>query len=139
LIFQAEYIVVDPSASSYALATSGLTALSYAVYLILTTALRYNGIRLFLMVPVLLLVAGMVSLRNLHLRLGGKWKFTWALGIGIVCMQVGVGLHYWPASPIQFGLVLFGLLYAMISLSGSLLENMQPGRAIIEPLIMLFL
>ena len=139
LIFQSEYIVVDPSAPSYAFATSGLIALAYAVYLILTTALRYNGVRLFVLAPIMLLVAGLVSLRNLHLRLGGKWKFSWATGIGIVCMQVSVGLHYWPVSPMQYGLVLFGLLYGMVSLIGNLLENVVLRRAIIEPAIMLAL
>jgi hypothetical protein len=138
-LFQAEYTVVDPSASSYALATAGLTALSYAVFVILTTAVRYNGVRLFVIAPILLVVSGMVSLRNLHLRVGGKWKFTWALGIGFLCMQVGAGLHYWPVSPVQFGLALFGLLYAMTTIAGSLLENVPLRRAIIEPILVLAL
>jgi len=136
-LFQAETIVVDPSAPNYALAASGLTALSYAVFVILTAAVRFNGVRLFLMAPILFVVAGLVSLRNLHLRLGGKWRLTWAIGIGFLCMQLGAALHYWPVSPIQFGLALFGILYAMTLLAGSLLENIPVRQAIAEPVIVL--
>jgi hypothetical protein len=52
-VFLAEYIVVEPSAPQYAIATAGLTALAFAVYLILTTALRFSGARLFLVAPAL--------------------------------------------------------------------------------------
>jgi len=137
LIFMAEYIVVEPSAPNYAIATAGVTALSYATYLILTTALRYAGARLFLLAPALFLVAGLVSLRNLHLRVGKKWEFNWAFGIALVCMQIGAGLHYWPVTPVQFGLVLLGPLYAMTTLTGNLLEGVPLRRAMVEPLVAL--
>ena len=65
LVFLAEYIVVEPSAPNYAIASAGLTALSFAVYLILTTALRFSGARLFLLAPALFIAAGLVSLRTL--------------------------------------------------------------------------
>jgi len=137
LVFLAEYIVVEPSAPYYALATAGLTALSYAVYLILTTALRFNGARLFLLFPALFIVAGLVTLRTLRLRVGGRWQFTWALGAALVCAQIGAGLHYWPLSPIKYGLALLGPLYALATLSGNLLEEASPSRAMLEPLIAL--
>jgi len=63
----AEYVVVDPSASSYAIARAGLTSLSYALFFILVISLRFASLRLFLLLPVLLLAAGMISLRILHL------------------------------------------------------------------------
>jgi hypothetical protein len=137
LVFLAEYIVVEPSAPSYAIATAGLTALSFAVYLILTTAIRYGGARLFLLAPALFIAAGLVSLRTLHLRVGQKWEFNWALGIALVCTQIGAGLHYWPLSPIQFGLALLAPLYALSTLTSSLLEGIPLRRAMIEPLIAL--
>ena len=139
LVFLAEYIVVEPSAPQYAIATAGLTALSFAVYLILTTALRFNGARLFLVAPALFIAAGLVSLRTLHLRISQKWEFNWALGIALVCMQIGAGLHYWPVSPVQFGLVLLGPLYALSNLTGNLLEGVPLRRAMTEPLIALAL
>ena len=137
LIFIAEYIVVEPSAQNYAVATAGLTALSYAIYLILTTALRYAGARLFLLAPALFLAAGLVSLRTLHLRVGKKWEFNWAIGIALVCTQIGAGLHYWPVSPVQFGLILLGPLYALTTLTGNLLEGVSLRQALVEPLIAL--
>jgi len=137
LIFFAEYIVVEPSAPSYAVATAGLTALSYAVFLILTTAMRYGGARLFLLVPALFITAGLVSLRTVHLRVSQQWEFGWALGIALVCTQLGAGLHYWPISPVQFGMALLGPLYAMSTLVANLLEGVPLRRAMVEPLIAL--
>jgi hypothetical protein len=139
LVFLAEYIVVEPSSPQYAVATAGLTALSFAVYLILTTALRFSGARLFLVAPALFVAAGLVSLRTLHLRVSQKWEFNWAVGIALVCTQIGAGLHYWPVSPVQFGLVLLGSLYALSNLSVNLLEGIPPRRAMTEPLIALAL
>lgn len=137
LVFFAEYIVVEPSAPNYAIATAGLTALSYAIYLILTTALRYGGARLFLLAPALFIAATLVSLRTLHLRIGQKWELNWALGIALVCTQIGAGLHYWPVSHVQFGLALLAPLYALSTLTGNLLEGIPLRRAMVEPLIAL--
>ena len=137
LVFLAEYIVVEPSAPQYAIATAGLTALSFAIYLILTTALRFSGARLFLIAPALFIAAGLVSLRTIHLRTGQKWEYNWALGIALVCTQIGAGLHYWPVSPVQYGLALLGSLYAFSTLTGSLLEGNPLRRAMVEPLIAL--
>ena len=50
-VFIAEYIAVDPGAPLYALASAGLTALSYALFLLFVIALRIGGARLFLVVP----------------------------------------------------------------------------------------
>lgn len=137
LIFYAEYIVVEPSSPQYAVATAGLTALSYAVFLILTTALRYGSARLFILAPAVFFAAGLVSLRTIRLRTGQTWEFNWPIGVALVCTQIGAGLHYWPVSPVQYGLALFGPLYAMTTFAGSLLEKVPPRRAMVEPLIVL--
>jgi hypothetical protein len=139
LVFLAEYIVVDPSAPNYAIATAGLTALSFAVYLILTTALRFSSARLFLLAPALFIAAALVSLRTLHLRVSRKWEYNWSLGIALVCTQLGAGLHYWPISPVQFGLALLGPLYALSTLTGNLLEGIPLRRALAEPVIVIAL
>jgi hypothetical protein len=70
LVLIAEYIVIDPSDVRHTLAAAGLTALSFTLYLILAIVLRSAGLRLFWMLPALMLAAGLVSLRTLHLRLG---------------------------------------------------------------------
>lgn len=137
IVFLADYITIDPSAPSYALARAGLTALAYALFLILTTSLRFSGMRMFVMVPAIFIVASLISLRILHLDGTDRWDFPWAIGIGIICAQISAGLHYWPLTPIQFGLALTGPLYALTMLSVSLAENIPLRRAVVGPAIVL--
>lgn len=139
LVYLSEYITVDPSAPNYALARALLTALSYALFLILTTALRQGGARLIVLTPVAFLVSGLVSLRVLHLDGTDRWDFPWAIGIGLTCAQIAAGLHYWPISPLQFGLALTGPLYALTTLAMSITEEIPLRRALPGPLIILFL
>jgi hypothetical protein len=134
-VFMAEYIAIDPSAPLYTITRSGLTALAYALFLILATSLKFSGARMFILIPVLFVAAGLISLRILHLDGTDRWDFPWAIGIGIVCAQLGAGLHYWHLTPIQFGLALTGPLYAATMLSASLTENVPLRRAAIGPAI----
>lgn len=136
-VFVAEYIVVDPGAPYYALAMAGLTAISYTLFFLLAVALRFSDARLYLLVPALFLAALLASLRILHLRLTGRWEYAWSAGIGFVCVQIASGLHYWPLSPIQFGLMLVGLLYALTNLSINLGEDQPTRRAVLEPAIVI--
>lgn len=133
-VYLAEYITIDPTAPNYTLARAGLTALAFALFLILATSLRYAGARMFVLVPVLFLAAGLISLRILHLDGIDRWDFPWAAGIGIVCVQVGAGLHYWPLTPVQFGLAVTGPLYALTLLAASLnTDNIPLRRAVRGP------
>lgn len=136
-VFLAEYIAIDQSAPPYALARAGLTALAYALFLILATSLRFSGARMFVLAPVLFIVAGLISLRVLHLDGADRWDFPWAIGIGLVCAQIGAGLHYWQLTPIQFGLALTGPLYALTMLSSNLAENIPLRRAAPGPALIL--
>lgn len=135
IVFTSEYITINPTASSYGFARAALTALSYALFLILVTSLRFSGVRLFLIIPAVFLVAGLISLRILHLDGTDQWDFRWAFGIGIICMQIGAGLHYWSLSPVQFGLALTGPLYGLNVLSANLTENIPLRRAVVSPLV----
>ncbi len=137
LVFVAEYIVVDVEDLREPPAAAGLTALSFALYLILAITLRSAGVRLYLLLPVLVGAIGFISLRTLYLRLGGRWSFAWAAGIALLIGQLAAGLHYWPLSPIRFGLVLVGPAYALTSLAGSLAEGKRMSGLWAEPLIML--
>jgi len=134
-VFLAEYIVVDADAPYYALSMAGLTAISYTLFFILSIALRSSEVRLFILLPALFLASSLASLRILHLRMSGKWEFAWSLGIGLVCVQLAAGLHYWPLTPIQFGLLLIGPLYGLINLAINLAENIPARRATLEPSI----
>lgn len=133
----AEYISIDPSAPSYGFARAGLTAVAYALFLILVTSLRFSGARMVLVIPSILTVAGLISLRILHLDGTDRWDFPWAVGIGLVCAQIGAGLHYWPLSPVQFGLAVTGPLYALTMLSTNLTENIPLRRAVVGPIVVI--
>ena len=135
IVFLAEYITINSSAPSYGFARAGLTALTYALFLILATSLRFSGARMFLLVPAIFIVAVLLALRILHLDGADRWDFPWAIGIGIVCAQIGAGLHYWPLTPIQFGIALTGPLYALTMLATSLAEDIPLRRAAVSPSI----
>jgi len=139
LVFLAEYIVIEPASPSYATARAGLTALSYALFLILVIFLRLAGARLILLIPVLFLSGGLIALRILHLDGIDRWDFPWATGIGLVCAQIGAGLHYWPLAPLQVGLALTGALYALTAFSANVTEGLPLRRAALEPGLILAL
>ena len=134
VVFIAEYVAVDPSAPSYAAATILLTALSFAVYLILVVALASTQPRLIILMPAVFIGSILVSLRALRLRLHGRWEYVWALGIALVSIQAASALHYWPITPLQFGLILFGPLYALTSIAGSTGDGAPIRQALAEPL-----
>jgi hypothetical protein len=129
----AEYVVVEQMAAFYGLARAGLTALSYALFLILVIAMRTSGIRMVMLVPPIFVSAALISLRILHLDGTDRWDFPWAIGIGLVCAQLGAGLHYWPLTPLQYGLALIGPLYALTTLAPSLGEDIPLRRAAVGP------
>lgn len=136
-VILAEYVAVDPAAPTYPLASAGLTALSYALFLLFAIALRIGGARLFLVAPAIFLAAGLVTLRTLHLRMSGRWEFVWAFGIGLICAQLSAGLHYWPLTSLQFGLILLAPLYALTTLATNLNEDVPLNKALAEPGVIL--
>jgi Protein of unknown function (DUF5656) len=136
-VFIAEYIAVDPGAPMYTLASAGLIALSHAIFLLFVIALQIAGARLFVIVPATFLAAALASLRTLRLRLSGRWDLPWAIAIGLICTQVAAGVHYWPLSPLQLGLILLAPLYALTALAASLAEEVPVRSALAEPSIIL--
>ena len=137
LVLVAEYIAVDPEDERYPLASAALTAVSYALFLILTITLQSAGFRLFLILPALLLAAGLVSLRTLHLRLNGQWLYLPTIVIVVILAGIISALHYWPLSPITYGLLILGPAYSLTSLIGALFEGQPLRRAIVEPAVVL--
>lgn len=137
LVLVAEYIVVDPEDARQPPAAAALTAVSFALFLVLAVALRFAGTRLFLILPAIVLAAGLVSLRALHLRLHGRWVFVEACIIAVLIGQMAAALHYWPLSPAAYGLALLGPAYALTSLVGSLAEGEMLPQAVIEPAVVL--
>ncbi len=133
----AEYVAVDPADPRHAAAVVGLNAVAFALFLILAISLRASGPRLYVILPALVTAGFLVALRTLYLRLGGRWPWKWAVTIAAITGQLVIGLHYWPVSPIQFGLILMGAAYALTSIAAGVEEG-RSGQALwIEPAIML--
>lgn len=137
LVLIAEYIAVDPEDARYPLASSGLTAVSFALFLLLAIGLRSIGLRLFLMLPALTFSIFLVVLRSLSLRFYGRWVIMPALAVTLIIAQIITGLHYWPLEPITFGLAILGPAYSLTSLTGALLQGEPWKQAVIEPGIVL--
>lgn len=137
LVLIAEYITVDPNDERHAAATAGLTAVSFALYLILAITLRSGGLRLFLLIPALTLAAGLVCLRTMHLRLRGSWVIWPAVAVALIVAQLTAALHYWPISAVAFGLAVLGPTYALSSLIANLSEGEGLRQALAEPAIVL--
>ncbi len=133
----AEYIVVDLEDPRAGLAVIGLSAVGYAVYLILCVALRGAGLRLYLTLPVYLLTAGMVSWRILSLRLIGKKRLHWSIVTALITTQVAIGFHYLPVLPIRFGLILTGLCYSIVSFAVLCEQGSDMKKNWMEPVIIL--
>lgn len=137
MVLLAEYIAVDPADTRFGPASVGLTAVSYALFLMLSIALAGAGVRLYVLAPAVGLAIFAITLRSLYMRLNGRWYFAWALAVALVVTQVAAALHYWPLNPVRFGLVVMGLAYALANVAGSIEEG-RSGRALwIEPAVML--
>ncbi len=139
LVLTAEYIVVDPADFRYPFAAAGLTAVSFALFLVLATALNIANMRLFLLFPILAAAGGLVSLRTLNFRYHGRWAYLPAGITALITGQIAGALHYWPISPVAFGLALLGPAYALTNFLGNLEEGRPARQAVIEPLVVLLL
>jgi hypothetical protein len=116
LVLIAEYITVDPDDTYHPLATAGLTALSFSLFLALSISLHAASLRAFLLAPAITVTTALIALRVLLLRLHGRWAIVPAFTVALVSGQFSAALHYWPLSSIRFGLMLTGIVYALTSL-----------------------
>jgi len=139
LILTAEYIAIDSEDLRQPIAEAGLTAVSFAAYLVLAIALRAAETRLYLILPALALTAGVVSLRTWHLRLGGEWALIEAGLVVIIIGQVAAALHYWPLPSLSYGLALLGPAYAMTTLVTNMAQGATLRQALVGPLALLIL
>lgn len=139
LVLIAEYIAVDPQDIHVPLANAALSAVSFALFLVLAGALRSAGIRLLYNIPILVIAAWLVSLRVTNLRLRGEWTIYESAIIALVIGQITAAFNYWPLTPIAFGLVLLGPCYALISLFCNLIEGKQYKQFILEPVLSLII
>jgi uncharacterized protein DUF5656 len=139
MVIYAEYITVKAADSRYGLASALLVSLAFALFLLVAVALRTIGARLFVSLPILFVSAWLATLRTLHLRLGGRWELGWATGIALATAQFAAAMHYWPLTPLRYGLVVLAPAYALATLAVNLREEMPPRRAVGGPLAAMLL
>ena len=137
LILTAEYIAIDPEDLRHPVAEAGLTAVSFAAYLVLAIVLRAAETRLYLILPGLALTAGVVSLRTWHLRLGGEWALIEASLVVVITGQIAAALHYWPLPALSYGLAMLGPAYAMTTMVSNMAEGATFRQALASPLAIL--
>jgi len=135
LVLIGEFISIGSEDVRQPLAAAGLTAVSFALYLVLATSLRSGGTRLFLALPGLTLGAWMVSLRVLHLRLHGQWLVYESAMIAFIVSQFVAAFYYWPVTPVAFGVLVLGPSYALTSLFIGLIEEKPLRQALSEPAV----
>jgi hypothetical protein len=135
LVFIAEYIVVNPHSAAHVPASMGLTAVSFALYLTLAITVRAAGMRLFLLLPTLVISLFLLILRSINLRLPlGRWNYYWSAGIAIFVGQLVLGLHYLPLNPLAFGLIIVAIAYSLTLFAENLEEGMLGRNLWVEPL-----
>lgn len=131
----AELNVADASSPFYSPAAAGLTALGYVAFVLFIVGTRLASARLYVFAPAVFLTAGGVALRTLHLEHGTRWQPVWTLGIAVIVTQFSVGLHYWPLTPLQFGLILLAPLYGLTAFAVRRLAGDQSREAAISPAV----
>lgn len=135
-VFVAEYISVDAYDMRYSFAVMALTVVSYALFLIMVFAITGAGFRLYTLLAALIPTTFLITARTLYLRLGGNWRLAWAAGITLIITQLGAALFYLPLRPLQYSLILLGLLYGLVNLAFAI-EDKRPVQTLwIEPAIM---
>jgi len=134
LVLVAEYIALDSSDVRHPAASAGLMALSFALFVILASALSYSGMRLVVLALAIFPAAGLVALRAIHLQ-SGNWDILWSLTSAFILTQFAAAFHYWPLEPVQYGLALLGPLYALTGLTINLREQVSPRRAGMNALV----
>lgn len=135
LVIIAEYIAVDLDDARLPLANASLSAVSFALFLVLAGALRAGGVRLLFNTPALIVAAWLVSLRVTNLRLHGVWAVYESAIIAFLIGQIAAAFNYWPLTPVTFSLVLLGPTYALISLFCNLIEQKPIRQIAFEPVI----
>jgi hypothetical protein len=148
LVWIAEFITVNPEDENFRLAGNGLTVLAYALFLVLAINLRAVGTRLIFLLPAATLPVVVISARYLFIKLEAqdlldegnrRLTFLAAGTVGAAAGQFAAVFHYFPASPLGFGLALLSPIYAANVLFGNLVDARPPVRTIAEPFVLLCL
>lgn len=137
VVLVAEKADLINTASQSPIPVISLTSLSIGLFLLGVIVLRTIGPRLYVLIPTIGLAAGFVSFRFISLRLRQKPFWEVITAIVLIVAQLAAALYYLFINALQFGLILTGVLYFLVTLSVGY-QNHRKGRALlVEPLSML--
>jgi len=134
-VLTVEYISADAADLRYSFAVLGLDAVNFALFLIIVAAINGAGLRLYVLLAVIIPVVFLISARSLYLRLRGNWRLGWATGIALIVAQLSAAMFYLPLRPLQFSLILLGILYGLITVASNIEEKASWRTLWIEPSI----
>jgi hypothetical protein len=137
LVIFAEFVVLDEEDIRRPVAIAMLSALSYAMFLALIVSLRSSNLRLVMTLPGVAISSGALSLRLVIFQNPGQLKFSEAIASLIIVTQLTAPLHYLPVSPLSFGLLLLGALYATNNFITNTSQEILSRRSLIEPVSVL--
>ena len=134
VILNAEYRVLAPGGEAYKVVAPLLISLAFALFLAFTISLAASQLRLYVQAVLILIAAGFVAFRTIHLRTRGKGAFSRVFFCGLLCSELAGAMYYLFLEPVQYGLVVCGVLYVLTSLV--VIEGPLTRRKMIEPLVM---
>lgn len=135
LLLRAEYKLVGTAENLNFWYSILVISFSFGLFLLFTIALKNSGIRMFVQFMLILIAALFVAYRYYSLMNPANKNYLQAALAAWITAQLAVALHYVFINPIQYGLILTGLLYAL----SSWMSQFQPTKKwhqYKEPLIM---
>lgn len=108
-----EYASASPENRLHQASNLALSALAYALFLILAISVRGVALRLYLALPAIALGTLMISTRIHLLRTKLSWQPLQSFGITFIVVQIAAALHYLPISALGYGLALLGAVFAL--------------------------
>ncbi len=134
VILNAEYQVLTPETENYKVLAPLLTSLAFGLFLAFTISLAASQLRMYVQAFLILIAAIFVAYRTIHLRTNVKESFSIVLACGVFCAEIGGAAYYLFLKPIQYGLILSGILYILTALM--VIEGPLSRRRLTEPLLM---
>ncbi len=135
LLLRAEYVLIEEAEINSPGYSILVTSFSFGLFLLFTISLKNSDIRMIAQFLLLFLSSMFVSYRLLGLRGSSPDNFLNAMLASWLVTQLAVGLHYIFIRPIQYGLLLTGLLYSLSSLFNQLKAEKR-WYQYLEPLVM---
>ena len=133
MVLYAEYITIDSEDIRQPIAAVLLTAVSFTIYLTMIIILRNQANRLIIILPAIFLASALVGYRTFQLHLNIARPFLESCTIAIISCQVSAALHYWPFSPLAYGLAILAPTYSVTFLLMNKAQGDKLPGTFIEP------